>query len=82
MIRIWLYLTPIIYLYSNVPAVLEWALKVNPIGTLFAAWQQVLFEGRSPSLMFLAVAFGWSLAVLVVGGLMFMRREREFAVRI
>lgn len=81
-IRIWLYLTPIIYLYSNIPAILEWALTVNPIGTLFASWQQVLFDGGAPSLTFLGIAFAWSLVALVVGSLMFMRREREFAVRI
>jgi len=80
--RIWLYLTPIIYLYQNVPAALDWALYINPIGTLFASWQQVLFEGRSPDLIFVAASIGWALGSLVVGALMFMRREREFAVRI
>lgn len=80
--RIWLYLTPIIYLYQNVPASLDWALYVNPISTLFASWQQVLFEGRSPDLVFVGVSVGWALGSLVVGSLMFMRREREFAVRI
>ena len=81
-IRIWLYLTPIIYLYTNVPAALDWALFINPIGTLFAAWQQVLFEGTSPSVEFTVVAVGWAVGVLVLGALMFMRRERDFAVRI
>ena len=81
-IRIWLYLSPIIYLYTNVPAKLAWALRVNPIGTLFASWQQVLFEGNSPSGEFLTASLGWAVAALIVGGLMFMRREREFAVRI
>jgi teichoic acid transport system permease protein len=80
--RIWLYLTPIIYLYEDIPSRLSWALTVNPIGTLFAAWQQVLFEGRSPDFYFIAISIVWAVAVLIVGGLMFMRRERDFAVRI
>jgi teichoic acid transport system permease protein len=81
-LRIWLYLTPIIYMYHHVPAQLQWALFVNPIGGLFAAWQQVLFEGTAPSFRFLSLGIGWAIGLLIVGALMFMRREREFAVRI
>lgn len=80
--RIWLYLTPIIYLYEAIPQRLAWAMGANPIGTLFASWQQVLFEERSPDGVYMALSVGWALVVIVVGGLMFMRREREFAVRI
>jgi len=82
MLRIWLYLTPIIYLYNFIPARLHWALYVNPIGSIFAAWQQVLFEGTSPSPSFLAIGLAWGLVLSVGGVLLFMRREREFAVRI
>ncbi|GIU92155.1 MAG: transport permease protein [Acidimicrobiia bacterium] len=80
--RIWLYLTPIIYLYENIPQGLRAALYFNPIGTLFAAWQQVLFEGRPPDLGFLAMGAFWSALSLGAGVLTFLRREREFAVRI
>lgn len=82
LIRIWLYLTPIIYLYDNIPSILRWALYVNPIGSLFAAWQEVLFKGTAPSFLFIGAAVLWALASLVVGSLLFMRREREFAIRI
>lgn len=80
--RIWLYLTPIIYLYTNVPSILAWTLYVNPLATLFSSWQQVLFEGGRPEYHFVAIAALWAVLLLVVGALMFMRREREFAVRI
>lgn len=80
--RIWLYLTPVIYLYDNIPSILRWALYVNPIGAVFAAWQEVLFKGTRPAFHFLAVAIAWAAICLVVGALMFMRREREFAVRL
>jgi len=81
-IRIWLYLTPIIYLYTDPPATLDWVLYLNPIGTTFAAWQQILYEGNSPSLKFLLVGIMWSILFLVTGLLMFLRKEREFAIRI
>jgi teichoic acid transport system permease protein len=80
--RIWLYLTPIIYLYTNIPSALDWTLALNPIGTLFASWQQVLFEGSAPSLSYIAQSVAWSVAIAILGALMFMRRERDFAVRI
>lgn len=80
--RIWLYLTPIIYLYDNIPEILQFGLYANPIGTLFAAWQQVLFEARGPDWSFVLVAVSWAVAALVVGVVAFLRREREFAVRL
>jgi teichoic acid transport system permease protein len=80
--RIWLYLTPIIYLYDNIPEALGFGLYANPIGSLFAAWQQVLFEGRAPSMGFVATAVAWAFAALAIGIVSFLRREREFAVRI
>jgi teichoic acid transport system permease protein len=81
-LRIWLYLTPIIYLWEHIPASLHWALYLNPIGSIFAAWQQVLVEGTAPSLKFMSVGLAWGLALSVLGAYMFMRRERDFAIRI
>lgn len=80
--RIWMYLSPVIYLYTFVPEHLRWAILINPLGGIFTAWQQVVFEGTNPSWTFVASAVLWA-AVLVAGGtVLFLRREREFAVRI
>lgn len=81
-LRLWLYLTPIIYLYDQVPDALSWILAVNPIGFLFAGWQQVLFEGTPPSLAFLWPALIWGVALALAGGGTFIWKERDFAVRI
>lgn len=81
-IRIWMYLSPVIYLYTQVPDSLSWAVQVNPIGAIFVAWQQILFEATAPSVGSLGISLGWAIATLIIGGLMFMRREREFALRI
>lgn len=81
-IRIWLYLTPIIYLYDGIPAKLRVFLNINPIGTTFAAWQEVLFKGTRPAIHFLLIGLAWAIICLVGGTLMFLRRERDFAVRI
>ena len=55
---------------------------LNPIGALLTAWSDVLIEGKAPSLFLWAVASGWAVGLVIVGGLFFMSRERDFAVRL
>lgn len=80
--RIWMYLTPVIYLYTFVPDNLRWGITANPIGGAFTAWQQALYQGINPSLTFMLSAAVWALVLLSGGVLLFMRKERDFAVRI
>ena len=57
-------------------------MKANPIGLLFVAWSDVITEGNAPPLGYIAVSLAWGVGLFVVGGLFFLSREREFAVRI
>jgi teichoic acid transport system permease protein len=81
-LRIWMYLTPVIFTYDRIPKSLQWGIYLNPFGGIFSIWQQVLFEARTPDTRFLATALLWTFLTPVVGILFFLRREREFAVRI
>ena len=81
-IRITLYLSPVIYMYDRIAANHNWALLANPFGGIFASWQQVLIEGTAPSLEYIAAGVAWALFALLAGIVMFLRREREFAVRL
>jgi teichoic acid transport system permease protein len=81
-LRIWLYITPILYYYSEVPDRYQWIVKANPIGLLFVAWSDVVTEGKTPPLTSIGVALAWGVGLFVVGALFFVSREREFAVRI
>lgn len=80
--RIWMYLTPVIYIYTFFPEDVRWLQHLNPLGGLFIALQQVLIDGTNPSATYFLSATGWSLGVLVMGILLFLRKERDFAVRI
>ena len=80
--RVWMYLTPIIYLYTFFPEDIRWVQHLNPLGGLFTALQQVLIDGTNPSVTYMLGATGWSFGVLVLGIYLFLRRERDFAVRI
>jgi len=42
----------------------------------------VLNQGQQPSVGLLAWGLAWALAAFVAGGLFFISREREFAVRL
>ena len=80
--RMWLYLTPIIYMYTQVPDSMAWTFYANPFGGLFAAIQQILFESTSPNMSYLLSGLAWSVGLVFLGIVMFLRKEREFAVRI
>ena len=80
--RIWLYLTPILYLYSEMPSSVEWMIYANPLGAIFVTWQQVIFEGVTPGITYLLTGLAWSVGLFLIGFFMFLRKERDFAIRI
>lgn len=82
LLRLWLYLSPILYFADEVPDKYEIFIWLNPIGALLTAWSDVLIKGQAPSLFLWGVASAWAVGVVIVGGLFFMSRERDFAVRL
>lgn len=80
--RIWLYASPVLYYAEQVPERFKPILALNPLYPLLASWSDVLNQGQQPSAAFLVWGLAWALAALVAGGLFFMSREREFAVRL
>jgi teichoic acid transport system permease protein len=81
-LRVWLYLSPVLYYASEVPERYKWMLDVNPIAPLLKAWSDVLNAGHAPSAGSIALGAAWALALFAAGALFFTSREREFAVRI
>lgn len=80
--RIWLYTSPVIYYADEVPEKLKPIIAANPLYPMLAALSEAVTEGRTPSLGYLAAGLAWALGALVVGGLVFISRERDFAVRL
>lgn len=87
-IRIWLYVSPVLYEVSQVPRADESAwigtvlLVFNPMFSIIGAWKDVLIFGSDPRVEFVLLGAGWSVLVLVLGIFVFLRKEGEFAVRI
>ena len=81
LIRIWLYMTPVLYptdlLTDTVKAFLVW----NPLYPFFAAYQQMLL-GDMPSPVYLACSAAWAAVCLLGGGAIFLARERQLAIRL
>jgi teichoic acid transport system permease protein len=81
-LRIWLYVTPILYYGDEVKGKLRLVLDANPIGLLFNGWSLAINRGQTPALMSFVVPVCWAVGAFVLGSLFFLSRERDFAVRI
>jgi teichoic acid transport system permease protein len=81
MLRIWLYLTPVLYEIDRFKNHL-WALYLNPLGPVIGSITRLWVEATPPSPKLLEASLAWSLGLFFVGAWFFISRERDFAVRI
>lgn len=86
-IRIWLYLSPVILTVESINHRLEqhhlvWMAFLNPLYSLLGMWSSLLSDNRLPGWNFWLIGSAWAAGTFVFGALLFMSREREFAVRI
>jgi teichoic acid transport system permease protein len=82
LLRVWLYLSPVLWYADELPDRYEVFLWLNPIGPLLKAWSEVLVQGNSPDPAAIGIGCAWAVGLVLVGGLFFMSRERDFAVRL
>jgi lipopolysaccharide transport system permease protein len=73
------YLAPVVYPLDRVPASLRGVYLLNPLATIFAAYQETLLFGRFTLSGELAVAAAVSLLLLVGGYRLFKRAEWQLA---
>ena len=78
-LTLWMFLTPIVYPASIVPARYQWVLDVNPMTTIVYAYRAALLDDRMPTLVPLALFAGIAFVVFVSGHWVFMRSKRTFA---
>ena len=79
--KIWLYVTPVLYFVREIPPKLLVYLRWNPLYPSFAALEQI-FARDWPSPAYLLAAAAWALGFFFVGAVVFLARERDFAVRL
>jgi teichoic acid transport system permease protein len=82
LLRIWLYLSPVLWYADEAHGYLKVLVWANPIGALLTAWSDVLTKGEWASPLLFGVGAAWAVGLLLTGALFFMSRAREFAVRL
>ncbi|HEY2600100.1 MAG TPA: ABC transporter permease [Thermoleophilaceae bacterium] len=81
-LRIWMYISPILYQWREVPAHVRHWLLLNPMASMLASWSDVLNLEKAPDPNLMLIGTAWAIVGLVAGALFFISRERDFAVRI
>jgi teichoic acid transport system permease protein len=82
MLRIWLYLSPVLWLPDMLHGWHRIAIYLNPLGPVLSANSEVWIHGEAPTASYILAAIGWAFGSIILGGYFFASRERDFAVRI
>jgi lipopolysaccharide transport system permease protein len=77
-LQLWMYVTPVVYPLSRVPARWYWIAALNPMTFPLEATKSMLLGAGTPTAGLLAVSFAITLAVLTSGILIFQRVEKSF----
>jgi len=80
--RIWMYLSPVLWLPSSLRGHMKILLWVNPLGPVLNATSRVWVSGVSLNKSTIVGCIFWALASILMGGYYFISRERDFAIRI
>jgi teichoic acid transport system permease protein len=79
--RVLFFATPVVYPATLLPPGSRAFVGWQPLFALFASYQAV-FSGDVPSLGLLVQTALWSFGLLIVGGQLFLRHERQFTIRL
>jgi len=83
MLAAWMYLTPIFYPESILPANIAWYVtRLNPVYHLVRLFRACIYEGRFPYFSEIWPALLFSTVILTVGWVIFARKSDEFSYRI
>lgn len=79
LLQLWLYITPVIYPLSLVPARFHLLFALNPMTGLVDAYRRVILQNRAPDPRLFTYAAVVSLVLLVLGYAFFKKVELQFA---
>jgi teichoic acid transport system permease protein len=83
--RIWLFLSPVLWdLQTQLKShgAKSELIAINPLSPMIGSWSDALVYNTAPPATWLLEGLGWSFGALLIGLLVFTRREREFSVRL
>ena len=80
--RVWMYTTPVLFAVSEIPPKFHTLFQINPLYPYYAMLDRIFFTSKMPHLHHLAAGFAYGAIMLAFGVWMFLRRERDYAVRL
>lgn len=81
-VRIWLYLSPVLWFPEDAPGWAKSYMIFNPLYSMLGGWTDLLVRGQIPDTALWVGGAVWAVVAVIIGSLFFMSREREFAVRL
>jgi lipopolysaccharide transport system permease protein len=78
MLQVMMYISPVVYPVSMVPARYQWVLALNPMAGIIDAYRSAIL-GKPWNGTTLAVSSGMAAGLFVLGLFYFRRTERQFA---
>jgi teichoic acid transport system permease protein len=79
--RVLFFATPVLYPATLLPSGAKALISWQPLFALFSSYQAI-FSGGTPSLFLVLQSAVWAVVLVVVGGNVFLRHEREFALHL
>lgn len=80
--RIWMYLSPVLWLPETLHGKSRLLLYANPLGPALTATSNVWIKGEGLHGLVIFGCIFWAVVSILVGGYFFISRERDFAIRI
>jgi lipopolysaccharide transport system permease protein len=77
-IQLWMYATPVIYSFSQIPARWQWVAALNPMAMPAEAMRAMFLGKGTVEPAHLAISAGVTFAILISGAMLFSRVERSF----
>ena len=77
-VQLWMYATPIIYPLSTMPEKYRWIIVANPMSAIVETFRYGFFGTGTFSWSYLGYSAGFTLALLLLGIVIFNRVERTF----
>jgi ABC-type polysaccharide/polyol phosphate export permease len=78
-LRMLRYLSPIMYSYHAIPLQYQPYVALNPLTGIFDGYRQTILHNQPPDLQLLIYSFVFSIIVLIIGWVTFMKLEKNFA---
>lgn len=78
MIQVWMYVTPVIYPLSKIPAQWQWLVALNPMAVIVECYRRVLLGTGTVDSSHVLVSLAMTVLLLITGMLAFGRVEKTF----